>query len=72
VFERFYRGRAARPSGTRTGIGLGLTICEGIVKAHGGRVWAEHNIPHGVAFLFSLPIERPQPAVPAESAEVAQ
>lgn len=71
VFLRFYRGRASRPTGTASGIGLGLTICEGIVKAHGGRIWAEDNPPHGVSFLFSLPIERNQPDVPAESVEAA-
>ncbi len=71
VFLRFYRGRAARPTGTRSGVGLGLTICEGIVKAHGGRVWAEPNTPRGVAFYFSLPIDRPQPVVPAEASEAA-
>jgi two-component system sensor histidine kinase KdpD len=71
VFERFYRGRAAQPTGSRSGIGLGLTICEGIVKAHGGRVWTERNSPRGVAFLFSLPIDRPQPEVPREPVEAA-
>lgn len=71
VFLRFYRGRASRPTGHSSGIGLGLTICEGIVKAHGGRIWAEDNQPRGVAFLFSLPIERPQPEMPTESAEDA-
>ncbi len=69
VFQRFYRGRTAEPTGDRGGIGLGLTICEGIVKAHGGRMWAEHNTPRGVAFLFSLPIDRPQPELPAEPTE---
>ncbi len=69
VFQRFYRGRTSRPSGSATGIGLGLTICQGIIKAHGGRIWAEPNSPRGVAFLFSLPIERPQPVVPKETAE---
>lgn len=69
VFLRFYRGRAARPTGKRSGIGLGLTICEGIIRAHGGRVWAEPNSPrppHGVAFMFSLPIDSPQPPMPIE------
>jgi two-component system sensor histidine kinase KdpD len=69
VFQRFYRGRAATPTGAQSGIGLGLTICDGIIKAHAGRVWAENNTPRGVAFLFSLPIDRPQPAVPKELAE---
>ena len=71
VFQRFYRGRAAQAVPGRAGIGLGLTICEGIVRAHGGRIWAERNVPRGVAFFFSLPIERPPPATPPELAEVA-
>lgn len=60
VFERFYRGKRERTSETNgpAGMGLGLTICEGIVKAHGGRIWFERNVPNGAAFLFSLPIER--------------
>ncbi len=69
VFQRFYRGRAARPTGGQSGIGLGLTICEGIIKAHAGRIWTEENTPRGVAFLFSLPIDRPQPSVPVEATE---
>ncbi|MBC7834263.1 MAG: sensor histidine kinase KdpD [Phycisphaerales bacterium] len=72
VFQRFYRGAAARGAHTRGGIGLGLTICEGIVKAHVGRIWAEANTPRGVAFYFSLPIERPQPTVLAEAVESAE
>lgn len=71
VFKRFYRGRKTQPEGGREGIGLGLTICEGIVKAHGGRIWTEPNTPRGVAFLFTLPIERPQPVVQQDPAEVA-
>ncbi len=72
VFERFYRGRASRPGaadhapGASTGMGLGLTICDSIIRAHGGRIWAEPNTPRGVAFLFSLPIEFPQPTLPTE------
>jgi two-component system sensor histidine kinase KdpD len=70
VFRRFFRGRASKGSGS--GIGLGLTICEGIVRAHGGRIWAERNLPRGVAFLFSLPIEREQPAGPPEVAAATE
>lgn len=75
VFERFYRGRASKAAGainsiaTSAGMGLGLTICEGIIRVHGGRIWAEPNTPrppHGVAFLFSLPVDQPQPALPAQ------
>ncbi len=72
VFERFYRGRASKAGGpssaraTSTGMGLGLTICDGIISVHGGRIWAEPNTPNGVAFLFSLPVDHPQPALPAK------
>jgi two-component system sensor histidine kinase KdpD len=68
VFERLYRGRAAKLD-QRGGMGLGLTICEGIVKAHGGRIWVEPNHPHGAAFHFALPVELPQPALPTEAVE---
>jgi two-component system sensor histidine kinase KdpD len=36
---------------------LGLTICRGIVEAHGGRIWAENRSGGGAVFRFTLPIE---------------
>jgi two-component system sensor histidine kinase KdpD len=59
VFEKFYRGK---PVGAR-GAGLGLAICRGIVRAHGGRIWAQNLPGGGVAFLFTLPLGT-QPAPP--------
>lgn len=53
IFDKFYRVTAADRV---TGAGLGLSICKGIVEAHGGRIWAE-NLPDGFAFNFTLPIE---------------
>src|SRR4029079_2444133 len=38
VFERFYRGQDNR---RLEGTGLGLYICQAIIVAHGGRIWAE-------------------------------
>jgi len=52
IFDKFYRVTAADRV---TGAGLGLSICKGIVEAHGGRIWAE-NLPDGFAFNFTLPI----------------
>ena len=64
VFEKFYRGQ---PGGDR-GAGLGLAICRGIVKAHGGRIWAQNLPEGGVAFLFTLPLgETPPAAVPTDA-----
>jgi two-component system, OmpR family, sensor histidine kinase KdpD len=64
VFEKFYRGL---PTGGR-GAGLGLAICQGIVKAHGGHIWAQNLPEGGVAFLFTLPLAGTPPApVPADA-----
>jgi signal transduction histidine kinase len=52
LFNRFYR--VARTRGLE-GSGLGLYVCQGIVAAHGGRIWATSKGPgHGSTFFFSL------------------
>jgi two-component system sensor histidine kinase KdpD len=55
IFDKFYR---INPSERVTGSGLGLSICKGIIEAHGGKIWAE-NIPEGLSFYFTLPLSRP-------------
>lgn len=52
IFDKFYR---INPSDQVTGSGLGLSICKGIIEAHGGKIWAE-NIPDGVVFKFVIPL----------------
>jgi len=55
VFRKFYR--AGR--GNEGGAGLGLTICRGIVTAHGGRMWVDHRSGQGAVFRFPIPLQGP-------------
>ena len=55
VFSRFYREDRARNRETG-GNGLGLSIAQTIVKAHGGTIKASHNKPKGTIFTIKLPI----------------
>jgi two-component system sensor histidine kinase KdpD len=57
VFERFQRG--ANASKLDGGVGLGLTICRAIVRAHGGRIAIRARAGGGTAVEFTLPIAEP-------------
>ena len=51
LFEKYYRGRLLT---TERGLGLGLAICQRIISAHGGEIWAENRSEGGAAFRFTL------------------
>jgi two-component system sensor histidine kinase KdpD len=59
IFEKHYRGRAAR-SHTR-GTGLGLASARLIMQAQGGEVWMTSPPRGGAAFHLSLPVKKGQP-----------
>ncbi len=70
LFEKFYR---AGDSKTRTGAGLGLAICRGIVQLHGGKITAANRTGGGAVFRFTLPLEGTPPSLPLEeSSETSQ
>jgi PAS domain S-box-containing protein len=50
LFEPFY---TTKPGG----LGVGLSICRSIIEAHGGRLWASANEPHGAIFQFTVPTD---------------
>jgi len=62
IFDKFYRAKPAREGG----VGLGLTICRGIVEAHGGRIWAENRTGGGAVFRFAIPLPEEQPPIATE------
>lgn len=57
VFQMFYTTRGKQPDAQR-GVGLGLAICESIIKAHGGTILARNREDaSGAEIRFTLPLE---------------
>ena len=59
LFDKFQRGTE---EGSVIGVGLGLAICQAIVRAHGGQIEAQRREGGGARFAFTLPATQGTPA----------
>jgi signal transduction histidine kinase len=57
VFEKFYRARSVHDSNIK-GSGLGLTVVDHIVKAHGGEILIESEVGKGTKVAIKIPAKR--------------
>jgi two-component system sensor histidine kinase KdpD len=58
LFDKFQRGNG---EGAVVGVGLGLAICQAIIRAHGGTIEAHRRQGGGARFELTLPAEEPAP-----------
>ncbi len=58
LFDKFQRGSG---EGTIVGVGLGLAICQAIVRAHGGDIEAHRRRGPGARIELTLPANEPEP-----------
>ena len=54
IFSGSYEKSAAPVDGTRRNMGIGLSVCAAIVKAHGSDITAENRKGGGAVFRFAL------------------
>ena len=55
IFQMFYT-TSSGGADSKPGVGLGLAICQSIVEAHGGRIYAENRPEGGAQFTFTIPL----------------
>lgn len=55
IFEESFR---LQRDATQEGYGLGLALCQRIIRAHYGQIWVDSVPGEGSAFYFTLPVYR--------------
>ena len=58
IFERFYRADPSRKRSDGEGSGLGLSIVDAVMRAHGGEVSVKSEIGHGATFTLFFPTRK--------------
>lgn len=58
LFTGFMGNSAPPADGNRNNMGIGLSVCSTIIKAHGGDIQAENRPEGGAVFRFVLEMER--------------
>ena len=56
IFERFYRADPSRNRAKAEGSGLGLSIVDSVMQAHGGRVGVSSTVGGGATFTVFFPV----------------
>ena len=54
IFTGNYEKAAAPVDGTRSNMGIGISVCAAIIKAHGSEIFVENRKGGGAVFRFSL------------------
>lgn len=58
LFSGYLNWGNAPSDGSRNNMGIGLSVCAAIIKAHGSEIYAENNETGGASFNFSLKMEK--------------
>jgi len=57
LFTGYLNQGSAPADGSRSNMGIGLSVCAAIIKAHGSEIHAENNSSGGASFSFALELE---------------
>ena len=57
LFTGYLERKETPADGGRNNMGIGLSVCATIIKAHGSEIKAQNLHPKGVEFTFSLEME---------------